>query len=129
MWRVCDEKEPSGITLPHHLNDKYCAVFANTPYLQGWTCTYLQERKGIDMNVSVGERWEAFVDGIVREGRYGSASEVVREGLRLVEEREAKLKALRTMLDASIAAGGEPGDADIDSAIEAKAAQLAKEGF
>jgi antitoxin ParD1/3/4 len=81
------------------------------------------------MNVSIGERWEAFVDGVVREGRYGSASEVVREGLRLVEEREAKLKALRTMLDASIAAGGEPSDADIDGAVDAKAAQLAKEGF
>jgi antitoxin ParD1/3/4 len=81
------------------------------------------------MNVSIGERWEAFVDGVVREGRYGSASEVVREGLRLVEEREAKLKALRAMLDASIEAGGEAGDADIDSAIEAKAEQLAKEGF
>jgi antitoxin ParD1/3/4 len=27
--------------------------------------------------------WEAFVNGIVREGRYGSASEVVRGGLRL----------------------------------------------
>jgi antitoxin ParD1/3/4 len=90
---------------------------------------YENERKEADMNVSIGERWEAFVDGIVREGRYSSASEVVREGLRLVEEREAKLKALRTTLDASIAAGGEASDADIDSALEAKAAQLAKEGF
>jgi antitoxin ParD1/3/4 len=50
-------------------------------------------------------------------------------GLRLVEEREAKLKALRAMLDASIAAGGEAGDAEIDEALEAKAAQLKKEGF
>ena len=81
------------------------------------------------MNVSIGERWEAFVDRVVREGRYGSASEVVREGLRLVEEREAKLEALRATLDASIAAGGEASDADVDSALEAKAAQLAKEGF
>jgi antitoxin ParD1/3/4 len=81
------------------------------------------------MNVSIGDRWEAFVDAVVREGRYGSASEVVREGLRLVEEREAKLKALRTTLDASIAAGGEASDADIDGALKAKAAQLAKEGF
>ncbi len=32
---------------------------------------------------------------IIKRGRYGSASEVVREGLRLVEEREEKLKALR----------------------------------
>ncbi len=62
------------------------------------------------MNVSIGERWETFVDRVVREGRYGSASEVVREGLRLVEERETKLKALRTVLDASIAAGGEASD-------------------
>ena len=81
------------------------------------------------MNVSIGERWETFVDRIVREGRYGSASEVVREGLRLVEEREAKLRALRRMLDASIAAGGEAGETDIDEALAQKAAQLAKEGF
>ena len=81
------------------------------------------------MNVSIGERWETFVDRVVREGRYGSASEVVREGLRLVEEREAKLKALRRMLDASIAAGGELSDADIDGALAGRAAQLAREGF
>jgi antitoxin ParD1/3/4 len=81
------------------------------------------------MNVSIGERWETFVERIVRAGRYGSASEVVREGLRLVEEREAKLLALRNMVDASIAAGGEATDADIDSALEAKALQLQKEGF
>lgn len=47
------------------------------------------------MNVSLGPRWEKFIEAAVAEGRYGSASEVVREGLRLVEEREAKLKALR----------------------------------
>ena len=76
------------------------------------------------MNVSVGERWEDFVAEIVRRGRYGSASEVVREGLRLVEEREAKLVALRAMLDASIEAGGEVSDAEIDKALAAKAAEL-----
>ena len=58
------------------------------------------------MNVSVGARWEEFVEGVVKEGRYGSISEVVREGLRLVEEREAKLKSLRATIDASIAEGG-----------------------
>jgi len=46
------------------------------------------------MSVSIGERWEGSVERIVRRGRYGSVSEVVREGLRLVEEREAKLAAL-----------------------------------
>jgi antitoxin ParD1/3/4 len=82
------------------------------------------------MNVSVGERWETFVSDIVRNGRYGSASEVVREGLRLVEEREAKLQALRDMLNASIEAGGEVSDEELDAALDAKAAELTKElGF
>ncbi|KPL51064.1 CopG family transcriptional regulator [Prosthecomicrobium hirschii] len=81
------------------------------------------------MNVSLGERWEQFVDQTVKTGRYGSASEVVREGLRLVEEREARLSALRATLQASIVAGGEATDADIDAALDAKAAELAKEGY
>lgn len=57
------------------------------------------------MNVSIGKRWENFVETIVKEGRYGSASEVVREGLRMVEEREAKLKALRDEVNAAIESG------------------------
>jgi antitoxin ParD1/3/4 len=81
------------------------------------------------MNVSVGERWEAFVSDIVKLGRYGSASEVVREGLRLVEEREAKLVALREMLNASIEAGGEVSDEELDAALDAKAAELRQLGF
>jgi antitoxin ParD1/3/4 len=81
------------------------------------------------MNVSLGDRWEAFVSEIVKRGRYGSASEVVREGLRLVEEREAKLKALRATLDQSIARGGEASESDIDAALDVKAEQLQKEGF
>jgi antitoxin ParD1/3/4 len=81
------------------------------------------------MNVSLGDRWEIFVSNIVKRGRYGSASEVVREGLRLVEEREEKLKALRAMLDKSFADDGEATEQDIDAAMEAKAKQLAKEGF
>jgi antitoxin ParD1/3/4 len=80
------------------------------------------------MNVSVGARWEGFVEEAVRSGRYGSASEVVREGLRLVEEREARLRALRATLEASIAAGGEVGDAELDEALEQTDTRLAREG-
>lgn len=58
------------------------------------------------MNVSVGAKWEAFVAEAVESGRYGSASEIVREGLRLVEEREVKLAALRAKIDAAIEEGG-----------------------
>lgn len=81
------------------------------------------------MNVSLGERWEKFVASAVSKGRYGSASEVVREGLRLVEEREAKLAALRETLDRSIAAGGDVSDAELDEALEAEARKLESQGF
>jgi antitoxin ParD1/3/4 len=71
------------------------------------------------MNVSVGERWERFVDGALKTGRYGSASEIVREGLRLVEEREAKLQALRDTLNASVARGGAHCDDAVGKQIDA----------
>ena len=81
------------------------------------------------MNVSVGERWEAFVSDAVRKGRYGSASEVVREGLRLVEEREAKLQMLRETLDASIAEGGSHSSEDVGTALDAVAEELVRQGY
>ena len=71
------------------------------------------------MNVSIGERWERFVDSALKTGRYGSASEIVREGLRLVEERETKLEALRDTLNASIARGGAQGDEAVGKQIDA----------
>lgn len=71
------------------------------------------------MNVSIGKRWEGFVEGVVKSGRYGSASEVVREGLRLVEERESKLKALRDTLNASIERGGQHSSEDVRQSVEA----------
>jgi antitoxin ParD1/3/4 len=81
------------------------------------------------MNVSIGDRWEKFVETAVRSGRYSSASEVIREGLRLVEEREAKLQALRDTLNASIEAGGHVTEAELSAALAAKAAELAKAGY
>ena len=81
------------------------------------------------MNVSIGERWQDFVERVVRDGRYASASEVVREGLRLVEEREAKLQALRATLDASIAQGGVVTDEELDAALDARAAELVRQGY
>ncbi len=78
------------------------------------------------MNVSIGERWTGFVDDAVKSGRYGSASEVVREGLRLVEEREARLQALRDTLGASIARGGAVDEEEMTRRLDAREATLAK---
>ena len=48
---------------------------------------------------SIGEHFNAFIATQVNQGRYSSASDVVRAGLRLLEEQEAKLAALRAVLD------------------------------
>ncbi len=47
---------------------------------------------------SIGEHFSGFVETQVREGRYSSASDVVRAGLRLLEEQETKLAVLRAAL-------------------------------
>lgn len=49
-------------------------------------------------SISLGDHFTSFVDQQVAEGRYSSASEVVRAGLRLLEEHEAALEALRAAL-------------------------------
>ena len=53
------------------------------------------------MSADLGEALENFVTKLVASGRYRSKSEVLREGVRLIQEREARLAAL----DASIARG------------------------
>lgn len=49
-------------------------------------------------SLSLGEHWEVFIKNEIASGRYGSASEVVRDALRYMEERNARLAALRTHL-------------------------------
>ena len=46
-------------------------------------------------SLSLGEHWEVFIKNEIASGRYGSASEVVRDALRSMEERKSKLEALR----------------------------------
>lgn len=49
-------------------------------------------------SIVLSEHFQTFIAEQVEEGRYGSASEVVRAGLRLLESHEAKLAALRSAL-------------------------------
>ena len=63
-------------------------------------------------SISLGDHLAQFIDRQVEGGRYGSASDVVRAGLRLLEEREAKVAALQ----AALIAGEESGPAqELDS--------------
>ena len=56
-------------------------------------------------SISLGEHFADFVDAQVASGRYGSASEVVRAGLRLLESHEAQVRALQEALKAGEASG------------------------
>lgn len=56
-------------------------------------------------SISLGDHFNNFIGTQVKTGRYGSASDVVRAGLRLLEEHEAKVKALQDALIAGEESG------------------------
>jgi antitoxin ParD1/3/4 len=56
-------------------------------------------------SISLGDHFASFIDTQVESGRYGSASDVVRAGLRLLEEHEARVKALQDALIAGEESG------------------------
>ncbi len=71
---------------------------------------------------SIGKHFETMIEGLIESGRYSTASEVMREGLRLVEEREERRKAKLEALRAEIQKGIDSGPAeevDISEMIEA----------
>jgi antitoxin ParD1/3/4 len=83
------------------------------------------------ISAELGKQLETFVAGLVQSGRYNSKSEVLREGVRLIQDREARLAAL----DASIMRGLADADAgriapadEIFDRLEAKYRALASQG-
>ncbi|SEB03062.1 type II toxin-antitoxin system ParD family antitoxin [Alkalimonas amylolytica] len=61
-------------------------------------------------SITLGDHFESFIASQIDSGRYGSASEVIRSALRLLENQEAKLQSLRQLLTE----GEQSGDADYD---------------
>src|SRR5690554_264262 len=60
---------------------------------------YTRRPMGRNTSITLGPHFDEFIAAQVENGRYGSASEVVRAGLRLLEETESKLERLRRLLD------------------------------
>ena len=56
-------------------------------------------------SVALGTHFEEFIQSAVQSGRYNNASEVVRSGLRILEEQEQKMAALRTALQQGLDGG------------------------
>ena len=82
------------------------------------------------ISANLGQHLESYVDELVKSGRYNSRSEVLREGVRLVEEREKRLAAL----DAALAQGIADADAgrvmsgdDVLAYFEAKYAKMTED--
>lgn len=74
-------------------------------------------------SVSLGQHFTSFIEAQVQGGRYGSASDVVRAGLRLLEEHETKVKALQDALNAGLESG-EPRPFDFEAFKARKRAEL-----
>lgn len=60
---------------------------------------------GRNTSVSLGNYFEDFVENRIAEGRYKNASEVIRAGLRLLEEEENKVQILKNAIQEGIDSG------------------------
>jgi antitoxin ParD1/3/4 len=76
------------------------------------------------ISADIGKPLEEFVSKLVTEGRYGSKSEVLREGLRLLQEREARLAVLHAKLDEGIAAADAGLHHDMDEVFDSVLSEL-----
>ena len=81
-------------------------------------------------SVSLGPHFERVVKGLVENGRYNNVSEVVRDGLRMVEARERRLAVLDQALAVGLAdeaAGRVKPIEDVAARLMAKYTRMAEE--
>ncbi len=71
-------------------------------------------------SVTLGNHWDEFIKTMLKEGRYGSASELMRAGLRLLEEQDGERARLRVALMEGEAA---PDAGPLDMAAVRRAAR------
>ena len=60
---------------------------------------------GRNTSISLGDHFESFIESTVSNGRFNNASEVVRAGLRLLEEEENRIQILRKAIQEGIKSG------------------------
>jgi antitoxin ParD1/3/4 len=82
---------------------------------------------GKNTSFSLDDHYNAFIEQEVASGRYRSASDVVRTALRLLEDRETRLRALRQSLIAG-ERSGESTSFDFDEFVSRKRAEELREG-
>lgn len=75
------------------------------------------------ISADLGQQLEGYINKLVESGRYGSKSEVLREGVRLIQDRETQLAALDAVIERGVvdsdAGRGKPAE-EVSDRLEAK---------
>ncbi len=75
-------------------------------------------------SITLGEHFDGFITNQINSGRYGSVSEVIRAGLRKLEDEERKLETLRSLIEEGRASG--TAEYSYDSLMQELDNELAK---
>lgn len=80
-------------------------TFYILPIFGNFTILLKKNIMGRNTSISLGNHFESFIENSLSEGRYKNASEVVRAGLRLLEEEESKLIILKKAVEDGLYSG------------------------